>query len=339
MHTTPFERDIADQADAVRAFIQAPVPAPLAPLLSARYDRVVLTGMGSSHSAALPTWRRLVAAGIPAWWVDTGQLLDSTELVTGRTLLIATSQSGASGEMVELLHRLSSARPAALVAVTNDPASPLAAASDAVLELHSGPEATVSTKSYLNTLQAHQRLVGLVTGAVVDDPWESVKAIESFTVPDTLYQVARDHVATDDARLVFVGFGDHAATALYSGLITKEGAKVAAEGFIGGQFRHGPLELAGPGLTAVVFGGAETDPARESTRQLAADLVAAGSRVLAVGMPRVAGVDSIDAALESPTAQLSLGAVVAQHLTVAIARARGITPGTFRYGSKVTSSL
>jgi glutamine---fructose-6-phosphate transaminase (isomerizing) len=31
--------------------------------------------------------------------------------------------------------------------------------------------------------------------------------------------------------------------------------------------------------------------------------------------------------------------VVAQHFTVALARARGITPGAFTFGSKVTTDL
>ena len=38
-------------------------------------------------------------------------------------------------------------------------------------------------------------------------------------------------------------------------------------------------------------------------------------------------------------AQVAHGALVSQHFSVAIARARGITPGTFNYGSKVTSAL
>ena len=46
------------------------------------------------------------APGSDAWRIDTGQLLDSPELLTPDTLLIATSQSGASGEVVELLDRL-----------------------------------------------------------------------------------------------------------------------------------------------------------------------------------------------------------------------------------------
>jgi len=92
--STPFERDIDDQAEALRAFAQSALSPAVTRLLGRRYDRIVLTGMGSSHFAALPGWRRLADAGHPAWWVDSGQLLDAPGLITPGTLLVATSQSG-----------------------------------------------------------------------------------------------------------------------------------------------------------------------------------------------------------------------------------------------------
>ncbi len=336
MSPTPFERNIAEQPDALRAFAHAgPVPG-LAGLDASGYDRIVLTGMGSSHHAALPTWRRLAGRGLPAWWADTGQLLDTPALVTGHTLLVVTSQSGASGEVVSLL--AAGPRPATLVAVTNDGASPLAAAADLVVGLHSGDEATVSTKSYLNTLAAHDLLASTLAGTAPDDLLAVAKAVEQTGDLGALAPLAASHVAAGNPRLACIGFGDHAATALYAGLIVKEGAKVAAEGFVGGEFRHGPLELAGPGLTAVLYGTDDPD-ANPSLRRLGADLIQAGSAVIAV-----AGLDLPGAALRlrpppGTLAQLAHGAVVAQHLTVALARARGITPGAFAYGSKITTAL
>ena len=77
MSKSLFEIDIDGQADALHAFAQSAPPPELARAVSGPFDRIVLTGMGSSHSAALPTWRALVSEGRPAWWVDTGQLLDT----------------------------------------------------------------------------------------------------------------------------------------------------------------------------------------------------------------------------------------------------------------------
>lgn len=336
--STSFERDLDDQAQALRAFARSALSPALTGLLRGRYDRIVLTGMGSSHFAALPGWRRLADAGHAVWWVDSGQLLDTPGLITPGTLIIATSQSGASAEVVAMAEPGSPvARPAALVAVTNDPASPLARRADGVIALHCGDEATVSTKSYLNSLAAHERVASVISGTPADDLSETVKAVEEFRRPAILPDIAAGFAATADARLAYIGFGDHAASALYAGLITKEGAKVPAEGYIGGQFRHGPLELAGPGLTAVLFGGDAR--ACGSIRQLGLDLLATGSTVLAVGDLDLAGGVRVGAPAGGALARLAHDALIAQHLTVAIAAARGITPGVFTYGSKVTTAL
>lgn len=335
---SPFERDIADQAGALRAIAQSAPEPGLAALAAGRYDRIIVTGMGSSHFAGLPLWRALVAAGHPAWWIDSGQLLDSPQLITPASLLIASSQSGASGEVAALLRRIDGGgRPAAVIGVTNDPASPLAQQADSLILLHSGGEATVSTKSYLNTLAALDRLGSLLTGRPAGDIWDTVKAAEGFRRPAALDDIAAGFTSAPGARLVFVGFGDQAATALYAGLITKEAAKIPAEGYIGGQFRHGPLELAGPGLTAVLFGGDAS--ARVSLRQLGRDLVDSGSTVLTVGDLGVAEAVELPAAAERSCAQLALGAITVQYLAVALAKAKGITPGAFSYGSKVTTAL
>jgi glucosamine--fructose-6-phosphate aminotransferase (isomerizing) len=335
---SPFERDIAGQADALRAYANSAPPPELIALARGHYDRVILTGMGSSHYAALPIWRKLVAAGCPAWWTDSGQLLDSPQLITPASLVVASSQSGASGEVVALLEHLQGHdRGAAIIGITNDPGSPLAERADTFIPLHSGHEATVSTKSYLNTLAALDRLAALITGAPADDIWDTIKTVEAFRCPAGLAEIATALTSAHDARLAFVGFAEQAATALYAGLITKEGAKIPAEGYIGGEFRHGPLELAGPGLTAVLFAG--DGSAGYSLRQLGNDLVAAGSTVLTVGELGITGAVEIPGPLGCASAQLAHGAITAQYLTVALAKAKGITPGAFSYGNKITTAL
>jgi glucosamine--fructose-6-phosphate aminotransferase (isomerizing) len=336
MNKSPFELDMDGQAAALRAFGDGAPPADVVDAVTQPYDRIVLTGMGSSHSAALPTWRALTASGHPVWWVDTGQLLDTPQLVTPDTLLVVTSQSGASAETAALFDKESGVRPARVVGITNDQDSALARGSQAVLALHSGDEATVSTKSYLNSLAAHQQLLTafdtVVASTSVSD---SAKAIEHFGSPPEAASLARHLAGVDHARLAFVGTRDHAATALYAGLIVKEAAKIAAEGFIGGQFRHGPFELAGPGLTAVLLGVFADDP-NPSLRQLAADLVLAGSEVLLVGDVTIPGALTVALNPVGTLTELAIGALVAQHLAVEIAKARGIEPGAFAFGAKVT---
>jgi len=342
---SPFELDMAAQPDALLDFGQAGPAAELTEIARGDYDRVVFTGMGSSHFAALPSWRQLVAAGRGSWWVDTGQLLDSPRLITESTLLVVTSQSGASGEIAALLGPAGqgpSPRPRAVVGITNEPGSPLGRASDAVIGLHCGPEATVSTKSYLNSLAAHQQLLRALTGTAAGSPAGSpagtAKAISDLNPVPAATALAEAVTTAGHPRIAFIGARDDAATALYAGLITKEAAKVAAEGFIGGQFRHGPLELAGPGLAAVLF-GACAEGGSGPISSLAADLAATGADVTLVGDLQLPGTRTIAIPRGTTLTELAAGAVVAQHIAVRIARARGLEPGAFAYGQKVTTTL
>jgi glutamine---fructose-6-phosphate transaminase (isomerizing) len=340
---SPFELDIAAQPDALRAFAHAVTSSDLTAVLRRQYDRIIFTGMGSSHFAALPSWRRLVAADCRTWWIDTGQLLDNARLITPATLLVITSQSGASAEITALLtpgdHSL--VRPGAVVGITNAADSLLAGHADAIIELRSGPEATVSTKSYLNSLAAHQQLLQLLTAdatsaLAVTDTANLLEDLDALT--DAADAVAAALTSAGNPRIAYIGTKDQAATALYAGLITKEAAKIPAEGFIGGEFRHGPLELAGPGLTAVLF-GAWTDDTAAPLPALAADLIGSGSDVTLVGDLVINDARTIAIPRGKTLTELAAGAVVAQHVAVSIARARGIEPGAFAYGRKVTTTL
>lgn len=340
---TPFEDDIQEQPEALRRLAaSAALPAQVLGAVERPEQRIVLTGMGSSHFAGIPTWRRLVAAGRPAWNVDAGQLLDAPGLLGVGTTLVATSQSGASGEVAELLDRRASGAVSfdQAIGIADAADSVLAQSSDTFLPLHSGPEATVSTKSYLNTLGVHR----LFSAAALGEDQLAVRAellLAAELVAAAISRVDTAELAASVAghprrRLAFVGWGDHAATALYSALITKESSKVAAEGYIGGQFRHGPFELAGDGLTVVLFGSSAAEP-DASLRRLAEDLVASGSRVVLVGDDSVPGAVTIEVERGDGLTALMVDSVVVQLLAVDLARANGVVPGEFLFGSKITT--
>lgn len=341
---TPFEQDILEQPAALSRLVEAGPTPELAALTARRWERIVFTGMGSSHFASIPTWRAAIRAGHDAWRIDAGELLDSPGLLTPDTLVVATSQSGASGEVVELLDRLESGRLRAgsLVGVAAYPTSPLALQADLYLPLLSGDEATVSTKSYLNTLGQHRRIAAVLTGenpAIAEaEIAETAEQVEAQLAQRIDERLAERVLAADRPRLAAVAKRDDAATALLAGLITKESSKVAIEGYVGGQFRHGPFELAGPGMTAFLYGAYEAD-ADESVSRLATDLVDSGALVLLVGDLRIDGATTIHVPDGTSLGRLAAGAVVAELAAVDLARANGVVPGAFAFGSKITTTL
>jgi glutamine---fructose-6-phosphate transaminase (isomerizing) len=342
--TTPFEADILEQPAALRRLADAGPVDGLDEATGRSWERIVLTGMGSSHFVGLPTWRALLGRGLPVWTVDSGQLLDTPELVTAETLVVATSQSGASGEVVALLDRIAEGgiRPGAVIGIADDGESPLATRSDLFLPLHSGPEATVSTKSYANSVGVHRALaasfLGLDPSELAADLHRVADVVEGMLDDVDVAAFAASTVAAEGRRVAMVGRSDDAATALLSGLITKESSKVAAEGHVGGQFRHGPFELAGPGLSVVLYGVDESE-AGLGMQRLGRDLIETGSSVLAVGTSPIDGATNVVAPRRGPVEPLVTGAVVAEFLAVEFARAAGVVPGAFAFGSKVTTAL
>ncbi|MEU3294445.1 SIS domain-containing protein [Streptomyces longwoodensis] len=341
MALTPYESDIAEQPAALRRFGSAPLPARLEKISLTDHGRVVITAMGSSHYAGLPTWRRLVAEGHPVWWVSATELLDTPELLTPDTLLIATSQSGRSGEMVALLE--GPARTVrTVIGITDSEESPLGQAADVLILLRSGPEATVSSKSYLNTVAAHQSLTGALLGTGVSDTdvEDAARALEGFEVSDELCAAAQSFTRGPEPRLALIGKRDDIATSLMGALVLKEASKIPAEGYIGGEFRHGPMETAGPGLTAVVFAAPEVaTQADPSLAALADELIRSGSDVLLVGGEPRAGARHIPLPHGPGLARTAVATRLVQQLSLDIARARGITPGAFRFGQKITTAL
>ncbi|MCA0293855.1 MAG: SIS domain-containing protein [Actinobacteria bacterium] len=339
--TSPYELDIADQPRALTALLAADQP-DLGSLRASGFDKIVLTGMGSSHYAAYSTWRELLGV-YPTWWVPTSELLDLPGLVDERTLLWITSQSGASGEVVELLDRLDAGvRPHTILATTNEPDSPLGRRADLVLGLHCGDEYTVTTKSYVNTLVVHalaaRQLAGTPTEQVLVEAQglaPVIQAVLDEPLPDAV-MAALDGAST----LAMVGGVAGGITAQTGALITKESAKVAVEGYVGGAFRHGPYEMAGrPELSVIIF-TADADRTTSSLRQLSDDLVAAGTRVVTIGPDAWPGTTHVPTpATGGELTELVTGFLRVEQLTVKLAERSGLVPGKFFHGQKVTSAL
>jgi len=338
--TSPYELDIADQPRALSALLASELP-DLSALRSSGFEKIVLTGMGSSHYAAYSTWRALLGA-YPTWWVPASELLDTLDLIDQKTLLWVTSLSGASGEIVALLDRLEGKhRPHTVLAVTNDLQSPLGKQADIVLHICCGDEHTVTTKSYVNSCVIHalaaQQLLGQPTDGLLAEAASLPPIIQSIL--DDPLPMAAVEALTAAHTLAMVGGVVGGITAQTGALITKESAKVAAEGYVGGAFRHGPYEMAGrPELTVVIL-TADAAETSSSLRQLSDDLIGAGTRVVTIGPDQWPGTINVPTPNGGELTQLVTGYLRIEQFTVALARNNGLVPGKFFHGQKVTSAL
>jgi glucosamine--fructose-6-phosphate aminotransferase (isomerizing) len=342
-------QDILSQPDALRTGLGQFNPHRLMPMTQGlayrEYDRIIITGMGASLYGAYPAWLILTRASIPSLLVDGSELLHYARgLLNERTLLWVLSQSGLSAEVVALLDELSASPVGGILAMTNDPGSPLASAADAAVFLHAEPEISVSTRTYLNTLALAQLTALALVGAPLEKTYaELQQAVDSLELYLREWQLHVQEIGAMVGRpnsLAVLGRGPSLANVQTGALVQMEAAKYPALGMAAGQFRHGPLELVGTGDVQILLAG--EDITLSLQRRLFEDLYAFGTTPLWLDC-RLKKETSIppEACLPAPQvpdAGLALGEILPlQLLSVHLAQLAGREPGKFRYISKVTT--
>ena len=351
MTQTVFERDIAAQPEALRDVLAWYTGEGRERLQAARElaqgaSRVVMVGMGSSAVAAIPAAILLAAHGT-AYACEAGDLLHYGD-IPADAFVVVSSQSGRSVETLAVAERLAAQGQARICAVTNDPDSPMAACAHVILPILAGAEATVSTKTFLNTLVVLRLLAAALDADSADVPsppaiFPADLAADVATAAG-MAAVAEEVAArmADCVSLSLVGRGPSAIAAGYGALILKESVAMPCEAFSGGSFRHGPLETAGPALGVVVL--APSGQTHELGIRLALDTSQLGSPTWLIGdesaaLPpstdrlRVTTLPAVDEAL-API----LSSVLIQRLAAALARQRGRVPGILLRSSKVTET-
>ena len=302
--------------------------------------------MGSSYQAAYPAVLQLESLPVPVMLVNAAELLHyGRGLVGRRTLLWLNSQSGRSVELVRLLDVLHDAPPAGLLACVNDLTSPLAKVAGVCLAIHAGDERTVSTKTYLNMLAVNLLAARMLAGGDMAKGMLELRAaaiaIQHYLVDWPERKAELDAALGEVGDLVILGRGASLASVWNGSLICKEAAKCAFEGMNAADFRHGPLELAAPGFTALLLAGAE--PTRRLNRDLALEIAAYGARVLWLDgrlwaasepAPNLFDLQHPEASdFARPLAEI----LPLQMLTLVMAARKGIEAGQFRHVGKITT--
>lgn len=331
----PYLADLLAQPDAlaeVRKHLSMVNPPSWKP---AHFRLVLLTGMGASYHALLPLWQSLLAAGAPAVALETSELLLLARgLLRTDVLLLVVSQSGRGAEVVRLVSEAPPDCP--ILAVTNDPVSPLARRADFTVEIHAGCETSVSCKTYVNSLAALDWLGRGLLGEGYDSwaaAWEEVETwMRSYLRQWRRHAEEIARAVGGVSHFTIVGRASSLASAGTGALILKEAARVHAEALSAPAFRHGPIEAVGQeSLTVILEGGPVF---RERHLRLAMDIDRAGGRSLMIS----AGSERPALRVPSWTGYPGTAAEILplQMITLAGAALRGTEAGRFRHAAKVT---
>ncbi len=155
--------------------------------------------------------------------------------------VVALSQSGRSGDLLDAIGLLA---PSRLVALTSDTASPLAARAGVVIDSLAGPEQAVPASKSVTSMAAILLWAAALTGgkrnrtaATLEQTAADVRDwLDGDGVADVV-AAARRIARRRSVALVAAGYGVPVAHEL--ALKIKEASYVHAEGFPAGEFRHG----------------------------------------------------------------------------------------------------
>jgi glutamine---fructose-6-phosphate transaminase (isomerizing) len=205
--------------------------------------------------------------------------------LTPRSLVVALSQSGETADVIESM-LAARKRGAKLGALVNVPRSTLDRMVDVRVPLRAGPEQCVlSTKAYTAKVAALVLAAHALAGTydrgrdLVVQAADGMK--EMLTEPwiNRVRDVARAVFKHD--HLFVIGRGLAYPTALEAALKIKEVSYIHAEGFAGGELKHGVIALIAPGTPCVVY--APNDETRTDILSGAMELKSRGGYIIGIG--------------------------------------------------------
>ncbi len=243
-------------------------------------------GCGTAAYAAL-TGSYLVSR-IAKWHVNFvvgSEFKYHEHFLTPRSLVVALSQSGETADIIEAMIAAQQ-RGSRLGAMVNSEQSTLDRMVDLRVHLGAGPEQCVlSTKAYTAKVAAMIMLAHAVAGQAEEGRELVLRAsdgLREMLHPSWVDQIRQIAEATRDATNLFViGRGLSYPTALEAALKIKEVSYIHAEGFAGGELKHGVIALIEEGTPCVVY--APNDETRRDILSGAMELKARGAFIVGVG--------------------------------------------------------
>lgn len=201
-----------------------------------------------------------------------------------KTLLFAVSQSGETADVLETLG-IAKKKGAKIAALLNVVGSSMDRMADRSIFLNAGPEiAVASTKAATAQMAILLLLAHALGGKLGEGKHElrnAVKEIKSWLSTDLSHeiaQIAKKIVHENDMYLI--GRGLHAPIAEEAAIKIQEVSYIHAQGFPGGELKHGPIALVRRGTPVIAF--VPHDETRADMESNAAELRARGAIVIGI---------------------------------------------------------
>lgn len=230
-------------------------------------DRIYIIAAGTSYHAGLVGKQYIEKlASIPVEVHISSEFGYNMPLLSKKPLFIFISQSGETADSRAVLVQIKAMGYKALT-ITNVPGSTLSREADYTLLLYAGPEiAVASTKAYTAQIAVLAILAQVTAKAVgrgndIDLLKEfgiAANAIEMLCDSKVdVEEMARDYLTTT-RNAFFIGRGIDYFVGLEGALKLKEISYIQAEGFAGGELKHGTIALIEDGTPVIALATQES---------------------------------------------------------------------------------
>lgn len=200
------------------------------------------------------------------------------------TLVIAVSQSGETADVLEAL-KVAKEKGSRIISIVNVPESSIAKISDYTFLINAGPEkAVASTKATTSQIT----VVILLAYACAGKLREGDRALVDLAgkVSDMLNPRYSEHVKSvaekifKNPNLFIIGRGINYPMALESAIKIMEISYIHAQGFAGGELKHGPIALIEEGTPVIAL--VSDDYSKEEIISNAVEVKSRGAKVIGI---------------------------------------------------------
>jgi glucosamine--fructose-6-phosphate aminotransferase (isomerizing) len=204
------------------------------------------------------------------------------DFLNDKTLVVAVSQSGETADLLDAV-RIAKQHKVKILSIVNVMGSTLTRMSDETIMMNSGPEICVlSTKSYTSQLAILLMLAYGIAGKIetgkkmIKDASDKIEKIIDINL-ETLKSVANK--IKDSKDLFLIGRDLAYPSALEGALKIKEVSYIHAEGFAGGELKHGTIALIEKDVPVIVLA---TEKTRKFILSNAAEVKARGGYIIGI---------------------------------------------------------
>ncbi|WP_214689448.1 glutamine--fructose-6-phosphate transaminase (isomerizing) [Exiguobacterium sp. s163] len=225
-------------------------------------DRIYIVACGTSYNAGLVGKDILERiAGIPTEVHVSSEFGYNMPLLSERPLFVFLSQSGETADSRAVLVEVKKRGYKALT-MTNVPGSTLSREANETMLLHAGPEiAVASTKAYTAQIAVLAILAYDIARATGKElPFDLMPELarvatimDSIMAQKELFEDLAERYLKTTPNTFFIGRGLDASVCLEGALKVKEISYILAEGYPGGELKHGSIALIEDGTPVIAL--------------------------------------------------------------------------------------